>query len=258
MGFKIAFFDVDNTLYDWRSRRFIPSGIEALKRLNKEGVLVFLCSARPYHSMKHFGLYELGVRFDGFIASAGAVSVYHNKTIHKQLMPRPIMKKFCKTLLDFGLTAEVVTPRSRYLIAPPDENLYRFHEVFTDVIPEVHPYRGGESTGLLLHAPASYDETLTTMFPEIGYYRFHEFGVDVMPGPRTKGDAIAGVLEFLGFKKEEAISFGDDYQDMSMAEFSYFVCMGNGKEEVKAVANEVTADIAEDGLYQALARHLGW
>ena len=258
MSFKIAFFDIDNTLYDWRSRSFVPSAIEAIKRLNKEGVYVMLATARPYHSMKHFGMYDLGFHIDGYIVSAGAVSVFHNKTIHKQLMDKKIMRKFVNRLLELHLTAEVVTPRSRYLLAPADEYLYKFHEAFTDIIPIEHPYHGGDSTGLLLHAPYEYDEMLQREFPTIGYYRFHEYGVDVMPGPRTKGDAIKSVLDYLGLKKEDAIAFGDDLQDMSMAESAYFVCVCNGREEVKAVANEVCEDIVEDGVAKALARHFGW
>ena len=60
-------------------------------------------------------------------------------------------------------------------------------------------------------------------------------------------------MDYLGLKKEETISFGDDTQDISMKKATgTFVCMGNGKDEVKAVADYVTDRIENDGLEKAL------
>lgn len=257
MAFKIAFFDIDNTLYDWKNRHFVDSGIEAIKRLNKKGVYVMACTARPYHSMKHFGIFNLGIHFDGFIASAGALGVFHNKTVYRQLMDPKIMRKLCKSVLEKGLTAEVITPRNRFMIAPKNEYQERYYTVFTDVTPEVHPYHGDPSTGMLLFAPAEYDDYFLSNFPSLGFYRFDTCGVDIMPGPRSKGDVMNKILAYLGLTKEEAIAFGDDMQDISMKEAAYFVCMGNGKPEVKEIADEVTANIAENGLALAIQKHFG-
>ena len=44
---KAAFFDVDNTLYSWKKKEFVLSGIESIKAIQKKGVKVFLCSSRP-------------------------------------------------------------------------------------------------------------------------------------------------------------------------------------------------------------------
>ena len=47
---KAAFFDIDWTLYDHASQRWIASGLEAIKKLKEKGVKVFVASARPYDS----------------------------------------------------------------------------------------------------------------------------------------------------------------------------------------------------------------
>ena len=65
LNVKAAFFDVDWTLYDHASGRFIPSGLEAIKKLIKQGTKVFLCSARNYSSMRTFGLFKLGIPWSG-------------------------------------------------------------------------------------------------------------------------------------------------------------------------------------------------
>ena len=258
MPYKIAFFDIDNTLFDWKNMAFVQSGIDAIKRLKKEGVLVVLCTARPYHSAKHFGVFDLGIHFDGFIGSAGGITMYHNKVIHMQVMDRAITKKLCKYIVSKGLTAEVITAKNRFLIAEPNQFLLNFHEIYCDVIPEVHPYYGEKSTGLLLHCPVEYDEDFLKEFPTISFYRFDSYGVDVMPAPRNKGEAMLELLSYLGLSKEDAIAYGDDYQDMSMKQGAYFVCLGNGREEVKQEADEVADMIWNDGLAKSIKNNFGW
>ena len=39
---RAAVFDIDETLYDGQNKRFIPSAIEALKKLQAKGVRVVL------------------------------------------------------------------------------------------------------------------------------------------------------------------------------------------------------------------------
>ncbi len=258
MGYKIAFFDIDNTIYDWKNRCMVPSGIEAMKRLKKEGVLVVLSTARPYHSAKRFGVFELGVKFDGFLGSAGGIAIYHNKVIYKQTIDHKTLRKLCKTVISLGLTAEVVTPKNRFLVAPPTDSLERYHLVYSEVVPPVHPYYNEDATGLLLHSTSEYDEFFQKEFPSIYFHRYHECGVDVMSAPRNKGEVMLVLLKYLGLTKEDAIAFGDDFQDIAMGQAAKFVCMGNGHPDVKASADEVTEEIWNDGLAKAIARNFGW
>ncbi|MBQ9327481.1 MAG: HAD hydrolase family protein [Solobacterium sp.] len=44
---KAAIFDIDDTLFDLKSKRFIPSAITALKMLEEKGILVILATGRP-------------------------------------------------------------------------------------------------------------------------------------------------------------------------------------------------------------------
>ena len=65
------------------------------------------------------------------------------------------------------------------------------------------------------------------------------------------------LLEHLGAKQEDTISFGDAKIDLSMFELcAYNVAMGNGGPEIKEAADYITDDVNEDGLYHAF-EHLG-
>ncbi len=249
---KAAFFDIDNTLYDWEARKYIPSGIDAIKRLQKEGGKVFICTARPYASCKEFGVFDLGIRWNGVITNCGAFVALGNRTLRKLDMTPSKVRKLCKIALSHSLTMELVTAKTRYLIAPGNTFLENYHGTYSDIVPPVHHYRGEGVTGVLLFAPEEYDPLFHEALPELNYYRFHEFGVDISEQEHLKGDGIGFILNELGLSREEALAFGDDYQDISMKDGAVFVAVGNGKEEVKAAADYVCPPIAEDGLLKGL------
>ncbi len=254
---KAAFFDIDWTLYDHASQRWIESGLDAIKRLKERGIKVFICSARPYNSQELFGVFDLGIDWDGYIASAGAIAVVNGVTVKKMLMKEEDVVKIIEKTKELGRTLEVVTPTDRFLIAPPDEYVSSYHYVYQYIVPDVHDYHGEEATGMLLFTPECLDEEIHGVCPHLEWFRFHESGVDISDGLHVKGEAIKDVLDYLGIKKEEAVSFGDDIQDISMAETTgAFICMGNGKEEAKKAAAFVTDRIENDGLLKALI-HLG-
>mgnify|MGYP002623002628 CR=1 FL=1 len=249
---KAAFFDVDNTLYDWRSRRYIDSGIEAIKKAKENGVKVFVCSARPYASLKDFGVFDLGIKWNGSITTCGAFVTLGNRTVKSMLMDSKDIRKLCKTALSNSITMELVSPKRRYLIAPGNTYLENYYGTYVDPINDVHPYRGEGITGVLIFAPEEFDPLFKSIVPHFSFFRFHEYGLDISDGEHRKGEGIQAILDRLGVSKEEAISFGDDFQDITMGESSIFVCVGNGKEEVKKAADFVCPDIADDGLEFAL------
>ena len=73
-----------------------------------------------------------------------------------------------------------------------------------------------------------------------------------------KARALEGALPKLGIDASEVVSFGDGQNDKSMIEWAGTgVAMGNAVDEVKAVAQMVTANNNEDGIAVALDKLLG-
>ncbi len=253
MKYEAAFFDVDWTLFDHASGRFIPSGLEAIKRLEKQGTKVFICSARNYESIRSFGLYDLGIHWSGYVSHAGGVAKVGNRFVLKQLVDHKIIRNLCKTVTNLGRNLEIVTVKSRFMIHEPDEYAKAYYEVFKDPFPEVRPYQNQDCVGVLFFGPEEYDARIEQENPGLTYFRFATFGMDIQILPHIKGEGIKAILDAIGVPKEKAIGFGDDIQDISMSEAcGTFVCMGNGKEEVKKHADFVTKRIEDDGLAFAL------
>ena len=88
------------------------------------------------------------------------------------------------------------------------------------------------------------------MFTANFYYEFTAMGVD-------KGSALKIAMEKVGIKPEECIAFGEAENDISMLHYAGIgVCMANGQEKVKAMADEITEDNNHDGIAKCLYRHI--
>jgi hydroxymethylpyrimidine pyrophosphatase-like HAD family hydrolase len=63
--------------------------------------------------------------------------------------------------------------------------------------------------------------------------------------------------DYYGITKERIIAFGDEDNDLEMLEYAgHGIAMGNGIEQVKNIANEVTLSNEEDGVAVYLADFL--
>ena len=71
-----------------------------------------------------------------------------------------------------------------------------------------------------------------------------------------KGVGVSKMLEYYGFDKSEAIAFGDGNNDIALLEaVGHGVAMEKGSDELKAVADDVCGDVAEDGIYYYCKKH---
>lgn len=80
--------------------------------------------------------------------------------------------------------------------------------------------------------------------------------VDVIPANGGKGVGVEAMLQYYGFDKSEAMAFGDGDNDIEMLEaVGHGIAMANGSDNVKAIANDICGDVAEDGIYHYCKMH---
>ena len=86
--------------------------------------------------------------------------------------------------------------------------------------------------------------------------RFGFVDAELVNSRFDKGKGVVRVCERMGIPVEDSIGFGDSINDREMLQtVGLSVCMANGSEEVKKMADEVCPAVTEDGLYQAFLRH---
>lgn len=105
----------------------------------------------------------------------------------------------------------------------------------------------------LLFCEDQTEKLYKTRYPGFDFIRWHRYSVDILPAGGSKAEGINKMIERLGFKLKDVYAFGDGLNDLEMLrEVGTGVAMGNGVPEAKALADFITSDVSEDGIWNGL------
>ena len=168
----------------------------------------------------------------------------------QQIIPKEHIEEICKEAVKHHCNVELTGPKHRYVISKRDNYLNKVYELFYDNKPECHKYDGKEICTMLFVGPSKYDEQMKAVLPKgMHFERFMDLGADMSFTEGNKGLAVDFVLNYLNLKKENSMSFGDSWLDVSMFEHTnYSVCLGNAKDEIKQKATIVADTISNSGV----------
>lgn len=253
MKYKIAFIDIDWTILDHDIHDWDYETLDVLKQCQKQGLLVYLCTARPYDSIVHTGLLNI-FKPDGIICTNGGVVFVGDKLLFSNIIPEDIVRTIEKIANKHHLVLELSTDKERYFTNKANVYVHRYFSVFAEVIPEIRRYQNKGVSAILLFAPEKYDEILKKELPkEMNCLRFDTHGVDIGYYQNTKGGAIKKVLDYLRIDKSLSLGAGDSFDDISMfKEVGLSICMGNGSEDAKKEADIISEPISKHGLGKIL------
>ena len=80
--------------------------------------------------------------------------------------------------------------------------------------------------------------------------------LEIMDASVNKASGIEVMLKHFGLEASDALSFGDNYNDLEMLRYTgASVAMGNAPQPVKEAAGIVTTSNEEDGIYAYLSEH---
>ena len=271
---KIIFLDVDGTLVDYENR--IPeSAVRAIRRARANGHRVYICTGRSRAEV-YPPLWDIGL--DGMIGGNGSYVEDHETVVMRRLITAEQCRKVVDWLhargLEFylesnnGLFAsehfetaalEAVRLYSKRKESPDAEQL-TVRSVFPDMIFGGELYR--DDLNKISFLLSDYQDYLDAKeaFPDLHAGTWGGKGEEALFGDLgvkdiDKAGAIHTLVHYLGADMRDTIAFGDAKVDIPMLQCcSFGVAMGNGGPEIKAVADFVTADVEQDGLYQAFAQ----
>ena len=99
------------------------------------------------------------------------------------------------------------------------------------------------------------ESVLGEKFPALNVVRSAPYLLEIMDKSVSKATGIEVLLKHYGFTKDEAIAFGDNYNDTEMLELiPRSVVMANAPERVKKLAADVTDSNEDSGIYTYLVR----
>ena len=112
---------------------------------------------------------------------------------------------------------------------------------------------------LLMMEPADCERAereLQALFPALNIVRSAPHLLEIMDASVNKASGIEVMLKHFGLEASDALSFGDNYNDLEMLRYTgASVAMGNAPQPVKEAAGIVTTSNEEDGIYAYLSEH---
>lgn len=268
---KIIFIDVDGTLVNYENH--LPqSAVMAITAARKNGHKVFISTGRSKAEV-YQNIWNIGI--DGMIGGNGSYVEVGEKIVFQ----KHITLDQCNEIVDwlnekglvFYLECNSGLYASRHFETLALEAIREYarrknshdveHMKVTDAYPDMifnnTTYRN--DVNKISYVLNSYHDFLETKerFPGYkhgtwgGEYDKALFG-DIGLSGIDKAKAIEYVLSELGANKEQTIAIGDAKIDIPMLEYCQIgIAMGNGGNEIKSIADYITDDVDEDGLYKA-------
>ena len=273
---KIIFIDVDGTLVDYENR--LPdSAVEAIRKARVNGHKVYISTGRSRAEV-YENIWDIGL--DGMIGGNGSYVEDHGVVVMHQLITYEQCKRIVDWLhsrkLEFYLESNNGLFASEHFEEKAESTIQEYsrrkgrddadkmtiRQVFPEMIFGGNLYRDDlNKVSYMLNSYEDYIET-KKQFPDMQNGTWGGAGETALFGDIgikniTKANAIEHLLNYLKAEQKDTIAFGDAAIDIPMLSYcAYGVAMGNGGTEIKAMADYVTEDVDQDGLYKAFI-HLG-
>lgn len=255
MMIRAAFFDMDGTVYSHESKSVPESTMNALKELKNRGIKIFLATGRHFAEIDEFPISKIS--FDGYVMLNGQICTDANR---KLTFGNPIEGTDAEYLLNAFVNKEIpimLLEEGRLYVNMINEVVINGQVAISSGLPEVKEYMGAPVYQIICYGGKELEQELAPKLPNCKITRWSPYGIDIISKTGGKVTGISKLLKYHGWKADDIIAFGDWENDIEMLQFAGIgVAMGNAKEEVKVIADYVTTDIEEDGIWNA-CKHFG-
>lgn len=255
MGAKILFFDMDGTL--WDIHNVVPdSTVKALNKLQEAGHKIFINTGRARGYVRDERLLSLG--FDGIIAGCGTTIEIGEDLMFSRFLDPKMLAETISCLNGYGFRSILEGWNGLCLNYDEWNEDFYFKKLYRDLGSDIEDIRtnwglwqgvckfssdttGGDMKGGIAAVaedfyPIIHNETVAEFVP-------HGF---------SKATGMDWVCEFYDCDISDTYAFGDSTNDIEMLRHAGVgVCMGNGMDEAKAIADLVAPSMSEDGIFAA-------
>lgn len=275
MDKKTILLDIDGTLVDYADA--LPaSAVQAVQEAKENGHTICLCTGRTTGQIDER---LRALEPDGIIAGNGNYVEYRGDIVYYDTIPEDVLHEIISWLdahrLPFFLETNNgvfaspsfrdagldVAKRYRHLIGE-SEDISSYKEAFPSLVDGESMDRADVNKVSFVLSSYEDFQDAKAAFPQLAAGTWGGWGKDAIFGELglagvSKATGLQKLVEHCDINLEDTLGFGDAIQDIPMLQACGIgVAMGNGCEEIKAVADYVTGAVQEDGLYKAFV-HLG-
>ena len=254
MDIKIIFIDFDWTIFDHRTYSINESTIEAIKQARNKGIKVIINTGRSYYSLLSKQVVR-DLKVDGYVVNNGGACIINDSVLYAHYLNSELKDNVINFLIENKISYGINCLKYSYGKTFEQGNVNAFYNVFDEPrtldISEYHDEN--DVLSITYFEKSSFDEIFKSKFKDVVINRFFDTSVEVNAVPFLKREGVEEVLKFFNISKDNALSIGDDTNDIDMFKATkYSICVGNGKEEAKKYSTFISKDIKDNGIFDIL------
>lgn len=272
MGIRALCTDIDGTLLDIH-RELSPQTISAIGKI-KTFMPVVLASSRMPSAMRHLQK-QLDILSHPLICyNGGYVVQFDDNDSRNVIYSTDISLDTCCEILALGnrTSLHLSLYKDDQWYAPKFDQWAIREATITKVSPLIMPNEevlklwketktGAHKIMCMGDAPeiTELESILQSKFSkDVHVYHSKSTYLEIAPKVISKASALKLLLKKLyNLGLENVIAFGDNYNDVELLQSAGLgIAVDNAREEVKAVAKEITSSSAHDGVAHAICKHL--
>lgn len=251
---KAAFFDVDGTLLSHNSKSIPDSAKKALQVMREKGIQLFLATGRGKSEINRLPVKDL--TFDGYVTLNGQICLDSEKKLSYGI---PLQGKSLENVLDIFCKKEtpfILVEEERLYINFINDEVVEAQKDISTPLPQIREYEGDPVYMAIGFFTEDQTEAWEKKLPDCTITRWNPKGVDIIAKGGSKAAGVARIAGMHGWDASEIIAFGDGENDIEMMQYAGIgVAMGNAEASVKAIADYVTTDIDQDGIWNAAKQY---
>lgn len=267
MKYKLLVLDLDGTLTNTR-KEVTEHTRTTLIKAQEQGLKIVLASGRPTYGIAPLAnLLQLD-KYEGYVLSYNGGEIIDWKTgelLYKNLLDPEVLPYLYQCANDNHFA--IVTYDGEYVLTeyPDDEyvlkeallNVMKIKKVDNFLKAVQHPIAKclivGEPTRLAVLEKEMYNH----LHDRMGVFRSEPYFLELVPKGIDKAQSLAVLLKEIGMTKDEMITVGDGFNDLSMIKYAGLgVAMSNAQEVVKENADFITLSNEEDGVAHVVEKFI--
>jgi len=263
--YKLVALDMDGTLLN-SEKQISERTKQTIANARAQGTQVVLVSGRPTEGMMDY-VEQLGMTGeDDYVLSYNASVVLKAKSgeiIRSRILKGSDAKNLASLAHDLGVHVHAFTARQGLIT--PKQNYYTTHEATVNGLPvsEVDFATLDDDEAvmkvMMIDEPERLSAAINNM-PAIATEQYTmvqsaPFFLEFLNPNSNKGAGVGMLAEHLGIDASEVIGMGDAGNDKHLIEYAGLgIAMGNATDDIKAIANHITASNDEDGVAIAIEK----
>lgn len=262
MAVKIILSDIDGTFL--KKDKSVPELHEkALKQILAQGIKFAFVSARMPEAI--YPITDgINLQHTAVISYSGAmVLTADEKILYDKKMPLDDTKNILAAMERWqDISVNYYTGRKWY-VRKIDKRVQREIDI-TQATAEISEFEKLIAENILpnkilvMCEPPTCEEMETELgkeFPNLNVVRSAPYLLEIMDKSVSKATGIEVLLKHYNFSIDEAIAFGDNYNDTEMLQYiPQSVVMGNAPAEVQKLAKHITDTSEDAGIYTYLKK----